>query len=143
MPWSTRRLVISSRKRRLLTCLTLALAYVLTGRLGLLLAVPPGYATAIFPPAGIAMASALIGGRRTLPWIFAGSCALNLWVGSTIEQHTAALALAVAVVVAAASTAQAAVGGWALRKLIDYPAALDNVRDLGRFLLVPPVIDSE
>ena len=32
----------------------LALAYVVTGRLGLLLSVPPGYATAIFPPAGIA-----------------------------------------------------------------------------------------
>ena len=140
MPWSRRRLVISSHKRRLLTCLTLALAYVLTGRLGLLLAVPPGYATAIFPPAGIAMAAALIGGRRTLPWIFAGSCALNLWVGSTIEQHTAARTLAVAVVIAGASAAQAAVGGWALRKLIDYPAALDNVRDLGKFLLAAPVL---
>ena len=140
MPWSKHRLVISSHKRRLLACLTLALAYVLTGRLGLLLAVPPGYATAIFPPAGIAVAAAVIGGRRTLPWIFAGSCALNLWVGCTIQQHIVARALAVAVVIAMASTAQAAVGGWALRKLIDHPAALDNVRDLGKFLLAAPVL---
>src|SRR5580704_10599390 len=99
MPWSRRRLVRSSHRRRLLTCLTLALAYVITGRLGLLLAVPPGYATAIFPPAGVAMAAALIGGRMTLPWIFAGSCALNLWVGCTIEQHIAPRALAMAVVI--------------------------------------------
>jgi PAS domain S-box-containing protein len=147
MSWSRHKacpsrhgLVISSHKRRLLTCVTLALVYVLTGRLGLLLAVPPGYATAIFPPAGIAMAAALIGGRRTLPWIFAGSCVLNLWLGSTIEQHLVARALAVAVVIATASAAQAAVGGWALRKLIDYPAALDNVRDLGKFLLAAPVL---
>jgi PAS domain S-box-containing protein len=140
MPWSAHRLAISSHKRRLLTYLTLALAYVLTGRLGLLLAVPPGYATAIFPPAGIAVAAAFIGGRRTLPWIFAGSCALNLWVGSIVEQHIVARALAVAVLIATASAAQAAVGGWALRKLIDYPAALDNVKDLGKFLLAAPVL---
>jgi PAS domain S-box-containing protein len=136
MPGSGQRL----RKQHLLTCLTVALAYVVTGRLGLLLAVPPGYATAIFPPAGVAMAAALIGGRMTLPWIFAGSCALNLWVGCTIEQHVAPRALAMAVVIAAASAAQAAGGGWALRKLIDYPAALDNVRDLGKFLLAAPAL---
>jgi MASE1 len=140
MPWSRHRPVISLHKRRLLTYLTLALAYVLTGRLGLLLAVPPGYATAIFPPAGIAVAAAFIGGRRTLPWIFAGSCALNLWIGSIVEQHIVARALAVAVLIATASAAQAAVGGWALRKLIDYPAALDNVKDLGKFLLAAPVL---
>jgi PAS domain S-box-containing protein len=140
MPWSTRKLVISSHRLRLLPCLMLAVAYAITGRLGLLLAVPPGYATAIFPPAGIAMAAALIGGRRTLPWIFAGSCALNLWVGFTIEQHTAARALAVAAVVAAASAVQAVAGGWALRELIGYPAALDNVRDLSKCLLAAPVL---
>src|SRR4051812_43761766 len=109
MPWSRHRSIIGSRKRRLLSCLTLALAYVLMGRLGLFLAVPPGYATAIFPPAGIAMAAALIGGRKTLPWIFAGSCALNIWVGATIEQDRVARALAVAIVVAGASVVQAAV----------------------------------
>ncbi len=141
MPWSGRRLALDPHKRRLLACrLSLALAYVASGRLGLLLAVPPGYATAIFPPAGIAMAAALIGGRGTLAWIFAGSCALNLWVGSTTQQHSASLAFAVAVAIATASVAQAAAGGWALRKLIGYPAALDNVRDLGRFLLITPVL---
>ncbi len=140
MLWHGRRVALDPRKRRLLTYLSLALAYVLSGRLGLLLAVPPGYATAIFPPAGIAVAAAFIGGRATLPWIFAGSCALNLWVGATTEQHSARLALAVAATIGAASVAQAAAGGWALRRLIGYPAALDNVRDLGRFLLITPVL---
>ena len=31
----------------------LPLAYIVTGRVGLLLAVPPGYATAVFMPAGL------------------------------------------------------------------------------------------
>ena len=38
---------------------TIAILYVVGGRLGLLLAVPPGYATAIFPSAGIAIAAAV------------------------------------------------------------------------------------
>jgi len=33
--------------------LLLSSAYVVSGKLGLLLALPPGYASAIFPPAGI------------------------------------------------------------------------------------------
>jgi len=59
----------------------LALSYVVTGRLGLLLAVPPGYATAIFPPAGIAAAAMLTAGAASLPWIFLGSLILNFWIG--------------------------------------------------------------
>src|ERR1700749_4736208 len=100
MDLSSKSACLSPSRQHLLGCVALALAYVITGRLGLLLAVPPGYASAIFPPAGIAMAAALIGGRRTLPWIFAGSCALNLWIGATIEPHTTTRALAVAMVVA-------------------------------------------
>ena len=41
----------------------LTAAYVISGKLGLLLAVPPGYATAIFAPAGIAVAAQLSGLR--------------------------------------------------------------------------------
>ena len=67
---------------RLLTFYALlAVGYVATGRLGLLLAVPPGYATAIFPPAGIAAAAMLTAGPASLPWIFLGSLILNFWIG--------------------------------------------------------------
>jgi diguanylate cyclase len=41
--------------------------YVLAGWLGLRLAVPPGYATAIFPPAGLAVSAMLIVGAPSLP----------------------------------------------------------------------------
>jgi hypothetical protein len=46
--------VKSQRHRQLLGHAALLVAYVLTGWIGLYLAVPPGYATAIFLPAGIA-----------------------------------------------------------------------------------------
>jgi hypothetical protein len=42
-------------------------------------------------------------------------------------------------VIAFASMLQAAVGGTALRRAVGYPAPLDNVRDLARFLLLTPV----
>jgi PAS domain S-box-containing protein len=120
--------------------LGLSLAYMVSGALGLLLAVPPGYATAVFPPAGLAIAATFIGGARTLPWICLGSFLLNLYAGAAGIHELTAVAAAVAGAIAAASTLQGALGGWALRRLIGYPAALDNPRDLSRFLLLTPAV---
>ncbi len=119
--------------------LVLTVVYVLSGMLGLLLAVPPGYATAIFPPAGIAVGLMLIAGRVTLPWTFLGSLLLNLWTAYFLSRHIGALDAVVAVVIATASTVQAALGGTLLRRVVGYPAALDNARDLARFVWLPPL----
>ncbi len=119
-------------------CIALACSYVAAGRLGLLLAVPPGYATAIFPPAGIAIAAMFIGGTITLPWTFLGALSLNLWISFSISHRLGFLELAGALTIAAASTLQAAIGGWMLRRLVGYPAALDNVGDVARFFLSAP-----
>ena len=126
-------------RRRLLVYVLLPLAYVITGRLGLLLAVPPGYATAVFMPAGIAVGAMFMAGPSTLPGIFIGSLLLNVWVGSSIADQFALLSLATAFVIAAASTMQAALGGAVLRGVIGYPAALDNPRDLLRLLVLSPL----
>jgi PAS domain S-box-containing protein len=125
---------------RLPAYVALALSYVIAGRLGLFLAVPPGYATAIFPPAGIAVAAVFIAGRNTLPWTFVGSLLLNLWVGYDVDHQLSSLGIAVAVAIAVGSTVQAGVGGWGLRRLIGYPNALDNGSDLLRFFASAPVL---
>jgi integral membrane sensor domain MASE1 len=57
----------------------LVLLYLLTGKLGLLLAVPPGYATIIWPPSGIALGMLIIGGARLWPGVLAGSLLLNAY----------------------------------------------------------------
>ncbi|MBI2382886.1 MAG: CHASE domain-containing protein [Gammaproteobacteria bacterium] len=59
--------------------LGLAVAYWATGRLGLLLAIPPGYATAVWPASGIALAGILLGGNRLWPGIALGSFLINVW----------------------------------------------------------------
>src|ERR1700745_660262 len=125
--------------RQLLIYAALPLAYVITGRLGLLLAVPPGYATAVFVPAGMAVGAMFIAGASTLPGTFLGSFLLNLWVGYAITDQINAVDTAAAIVIALASALQAALGGGLLRRVIGYPAALDNPRDLLFLLVLSPL----
>ena len=63
-------------KKTLLYNLFVMLIYITCGFLGLMLAVPPGYATAIWVPSGIALGSVLVWGLTTLPGIFLGSFSL-------------------------------------------------------------------
>ncbi len=120
--------------------LLLTIAYVVSGKLGLMLALPPGYASPIFPPAGIAVAAALFGGRKTLLWIFLGSLLLNLWAGYTADHQMTGIEFIAASIIATASVIQAAIGAWLLRRILGYPAPLDHGSDLLRFLLLAPVI---
>ena len=80
------RLDLANRRaqRWLLLFAALPLVYIVTGRLGLLLAAPPGYATALFLPAGIAVTAAFVAGATVLPGTFLGSFLLNLWIGYLI-----------------------------------------------------------
>jgi len=68
--------------RELVQIAALALAYFLAARLSLLLAIPPGYATAVWPPSGIALAAMLLGGPRIWPGVWIGAAVSNLFVGS-------------------------------------------------------------
>ncbi|WP_460028517.1 CHASE domain-containing protein [Methyloparacoccus murrellii] len=58
--------------------LRLAMAYVGLGAIGLMLAIAPGYASPIFPAAGLALAAVLNHGRSALPALWLGSFVLNL-----------------------------------------------------------------
>lgn len=117
----------------------LTAGYIVTGKLALLLAVPPGYATPIFPPAGIAVAAMLIAGPATLPWTFLGSFLLNLSTAGSIRHVIGVTEFAAAAVIASASALQAAIGGTVLQRAIGYPADFDNHRVLTRFLLLSPI----
>ena len=120
-------------RRPALGYLAVTIAYAVTGKLALLLAVPPGYASSIFPPSGIAVAAVMIGGRGVLPWVFFGALVLNL-----VGHETEGTGWAAAGVIASASTLQAAIGAAVFRRALGYPALLDNGRDLLRFLVLSP-----
>ncbi|MBH1970739.1 response regulator [Moraxellaceae bacterium AER2_44_116] len=60
--------------------LLLAMSYFLTGKVGVLLAAPPGYATIVWPASGIALGWILLFGKRLLAGIVLGSFAVNMTV---------------------------------------------------------------
>ena len=64
-------------RHRLVGSLVIALAYAVSGHLGLALAVPPGYATAVWPASGIALAYLLVFGLRHWPGVLVGSLLVN------------------------------------------------------------------
>lgn len=119
--------------------LMLTLTYVATGKLGLMLALPPGYASAIFPPAGIAVAAVFILGRSALAAIFFGSFLLNTWIANA-QQPISMTTLQLALLIAGASTVQAWVGGAWLKRKIGYPTTLDNPIDVVIFFVSAPIV---
>jgi two-component sensor histidine kinase/integral membrane sensor domain MASE1 len=127
-------------RNRLLIYGVLPVSYVIAGRLELFFAVPPGYATPIFLPAGIAVAAMFLAGATALPGIFVGSLLLNIWIGYSRAHHLGVAESSAAFAIAAASALQAAVGGIILRRFVGYPATLDTPRQLVTYLIVTPLI---
>jgi len=127
-------------RRQLLVYVALPLAYVVTGRLGLLIATPPGYATPVFLPAGIAITATFVAGAAALPGTFLGSFLLNLWVGYLIAGQNNWTQIVAALVIAAASMTQAAIGGAALRRTVGYPAPFEKPSDIILFALLAPIL---
>ena len=110
-----------------------AIAYALVGRLALTLAIPPGYATAIFPPAGIAVAAVLLWGLKCLPGVFLGSLAMNLWISLGHNPFSGPM-LMLSACVAAGSTLQAGLGAFLVRRVLPGIITLSDERETLKFL---------
>jgi len=112
-------------------------AYLTIGRACLMLALPPGYATPLFPPAGIGLALAATVGWRVLPGIGLGALMLNLQLGWAGAHTPAQLNLYAALPIALGSMLQAGLGALLFRRWIN--PAIDSGRDVLRFLLLAPL----
>ena len=119
-----------------------ALAYCLSGRLALTLAVPPGYATVIWPAAGIALAIFLIYGARFWPCIFIGSLAANLWASPEISSSNFLLPIMIASGIAIGATLQAWGGASLIRRLLPYPDPLCDTNKIFLFSFLSAPISS-
>ena len=106
---------------------TLGVLYFMLAKTGLIFSLPPGYVTAIWPPAGLAFASCLIwGGRRVWPGILVGSLISNAMISDNFDLS------GVALIIAVGSTAQALIGEFFLRR-VDDQIELDRPRSVGMF----------
>src|SRR5690348_6833138 len=107
----------------------LAALYMITGKLGLLLAVPPGYATIIWPASGIALGMLIMHGARLWPGVLVGSFLLNAMnSGALSELDVFSPGLAAAFAIAVGSTLQALSGRALIAKIMGLPLRLGSVR---------------
>lgn len=63
--------------------LAVFVAYMLTARLGLMVAPVSGFATLVWPPTGIALAALLLRGVRLWPAVLLGALVANVWSGAS------------------------------------------------------------
>lgn len=120
-------------------CLLVALAFFITGKLSTFLAVPPGYATAIWPPSGIALASILILGYRIWPGIMLGSMLVNMHTLLAASAVASPSALQIVVAISLGSTLQALVGAYLVYRFGDYPNALSKEKEVFKFFFLGAV----
>ena len=93
----------------------LVVGYLVLGALGLLLAIPPGYASPVFPAAGLALAAVLLFGNRVLPGVWLGSTLLELGHAAVTGRLSSGTVTA-ALVVGVGATLQAGAGRWLVQK---------------------------
>jgi len=111
----------STHAATILRCALLALLYFVAARASLDLAIPPGYATPVWPPSGIAVGALLVWGRGLWPGIWLGAAAVNYTVN-----HVPGLAAWIAT----GNTLEALAAVWLIRRFVNPPAEFRRPEDV-------------
>lgn len=124
-------------KKSLFTIFLVAACYAGTGYVGLFLAPPPGYATAIWIPSGIALGAALIWGLWVLPGVFIGSLITNFYVTSSAGFDTSIfMPILVGFMIATGATLQTYFGWYLIRSFVGLHNLLNEPNDILLFALL-------
>ena len=102
--------------------------------MALALAIPPGYASPLYPAAGVALASVLLFGHRMLPAVLLGAFCVNLSLGVARGQPSLS-ALLLALCIGAGAALQAWAGAVLVKRGTPQPLTLGEPRDVVAFLL--------
>src|SRR5690349_10546192 len=101
--------------------------YVVAAKASLAFAIPPGYATAVWPPSGIAVASCLLLGERIWPAI---------WLGATLANLPVAYSLFAAPTIACGNALEAVACAALMRSLIGVGSQFERSEDVVKFVAV-------
>jgi len=114
-----------------------AAIYFVAGRLALLLAIPPGYATAVWPAAGLALGCILLFGNRAWPGVIIGSFLVHFWTSlDTATFGGIVKSVTVPALIAGAAALQALAGAFLVRRFVGIRTALATEKEVARFSLV-------
>jgi PAS domain S-box-containing protein len=103
----------------------LAVFYFIAGKLSLAFAIPPGYASPLWAPSGLALAACLLFGPRLWPGVWLGAALVNL----TVDQS-----LVAAVLIGTGNTLEALAGVALVRRWIANPQRLQATEDALKFV---------
>ncbi|HEV6967761.1 diguanylate cyclase [Roseateles sp.] len=117
-----------------LRLIALATAYGIAGWAGVQLAVPPGYATAIFPASGVALAVVLVEGPWLAPGVWLGSFLVNIGIAIAAPGGLDAHSAVTAGFIGVGAMLQALLGAAMIRKWVANVTILDDSRDILTFL---------
>ncbi len=113
---------------RLRNLIGIAIAYFLCGKLALLLAIPPGYASIVWPAAGVALGAVLLFGPGCWLAIFIGSYLVNLatgWDASGLTSLFASVLLPAGL--AGGASLQAVFSAFLIRRLVGFPLSFHQI----------------
>jgi signal transduction histidine kinase len=92
-----------------------AVLYFAVAKLSLVFAVPPGFASAVWPPSGIAVAALMLGGSSLWP---------GVWIGLAAANFTVQPSLGTPLAIGAGGALEALFIAWASSRVIGRPEAL-------------------
>lgn len=122
---------------RIVPALLLAGLYWAAGQLALLMAIPPGYATAVWPAAGLALVGVLVGGKRVAPGVVLGSFLVNVETALDASDAGALVqSLVVPLGLGLGAAAQALAGASVIRRFVGASSPLDDAPAIARFLVL-------
>ena len=111
--------------RYVVIAILLGALYFALAKLSLLLAIPPGYATAVWPPSGLALAALLLAGNRVWP---------GIWLGAALANLTVQASALGAVLIGTGNALEAVVGASLIRRFIGVPRRFDSGEDVFKFV---------
>ncbi|MDP2315474.1 MAG: CHASE domain-containing protein [Pseudomonadota bacterium] len=114
----------------------LSAAYLVLGWVSGQLGIPPGYASAVWPPAGIAVAAAILWGPAAWPGIALGSGLLNSWLSLHATPGEPTLAVVAGALVGLGAAAQAGVAARMVARRLGTGNPLDRGQDVVLLLLL-------
>lgn len=119
-----------AKRRTVLEIAALAAVYILVAKLGLSLGAVAGFATLVWPPTGLALATLLLLGSRLWPGVFLGAGLVNAWAGAP---------LAVALGIGVGNTLEALLGVYVIRRIADFRGAFNSLRHILGLMLAAAV----
>jgi diguanylate cyclase (GGDEF)-like protein/PAS domain S-box-containing protein len=126
-------MIRSGTLKNLAAVIALTVVYFVAGKLGLRLAFVNTSATAVWPCAGIALATFLLLGYRIWPGIFLGAFLVNI---------TTAGSVATSIGIATGNTLEGLIGAYLVNRFARGPKAFDRAQDIFKFVFFAGMVST-